>query len=930
MTKPLILIDGSNWLYRAYFALPPLRSPQGEPTGMVRGFAAMLKKLLKDYAISAGSGRIAVVFDPPGDTWRNTIYDEYKATRDATPEDLSSQFPHVLTWIEAMGLPLLQVAGEEADDVIGTLTRQARAKGVPVLIVSGDKDMTQLVDEQVKLLDTMKGQTLDAAAVKEKFGVPPQQIVEYLALIGDTSDNIPGVKGVGPKTAAKWLEEYGSLDALIKAAPGIPGKAGENLRAGLSNIPLARRLVTIRDELKLPVTLDALVAGAPDTTRLAALYKLLGFKGWLEEIEAAAGETAPHPGEHASPPLAASGAAGQVVADSPRTRAETVFDRVALDAMLKKLEAAELISVDTETDSLDSMGAHLVGLSFATEAGHGWYVPVGHNYLGAPEQLPLEQVLSRLKALLQDPKKKKVGQHFKYDMNVLHRYGIDVQGLAFDTMLESYVLDAAGARHDMDSMAEQHLNHKTITFADVAGKGKNQVSFAQVAVDKAAEYAAEDADITLRLHQSLHPKLQADARLLKVFETIEMPLVPVLARIEQNGVYVDAPLLKRISGEMAQRMEQLQREAWKAAEGEFNLGSPQQLQAILYEKLKLPVLAKTPKGQPSTGEDVLEQLAEQHALPQLILDWRALSKLRSTYTESLPLAINPQTGRIHTSYGQAIAATGRLSSSDPNLQNIPVRTGEGRRIRQAFVAPPGRALLSIDYSQIELRLMAHLSADPRLQVAFKAGQDIHKTTAAEVFGTALDQVTAEQRRAVKAINFGLIYGMSAFGLSKQLGIPRAESQTYMDRFFARYAGVKDYMDSTRQKAREQGYVETLFGRRLYLHDIKSRNAAQRQYAERTAINAPLQGTAADLIKLSMIDLHRFLEERGSEVRMIMQVHDELVFEGPGKELAALAPALADRMCRVSQLTVPLVADWGLGANWDEAHTPQGHASSLNQ
>jgi DNA polymerase I len=913
--KPLILIDGSNWLYRAYFALPPLKSPQGEPTGMVRGFAAMLKKLLKEYEPE----RIAVVFDPPGDTWRNTIYDEYKATRDATPEDLSSQFPHVKAWVEAMGLPLLQVAGEEADDVIGTLARQARAQQVPVLIVTGDKDMAQLVTDDVKMLDTMKGQTLGPAEVREKFGVAPAQIVEYLALIGDTSDNIPGVKGVGPKTAAKWLDEHGSLDALLAAAPGMPGKAGENLRAGLAQIPLARRLVTIRDDLALPLTFEALVPGPRDDARLRALYGRLGFKTWLEELGNALASTdaAVTPATPAAP----------LVASSPATRAHTVVDADALAQLVAALERAPLVSFDTETDALDSMRANLVGLSFAVESGAGWYVPVGHNYLGAPEQLPLETVLSRLKPLLQDEKKPKVGQHVKYDLNVLSRYGIAVRGVAYDTMLESYVLDAAGWRHDMDSMAEQHLQHKTISFEDVAGKGKSQVSFAQVSVDKAAEYAAEDADITLRLHRHLYPRVVAVPALHKVFETIEMPLVPVLARMEQNGVYVDSAMLKRISHEFGTRMEQLQREAFKEADGEFNLGSPLQLQQVLYDKLKLPVLAKTPKGQPSTGEDVLEQLADQHPLPRKILDWRALSKLRSTYTESLPLAINPKTGRIHTSYGQAVAATGRLSSNDPNLQNIPIRTDEGRRIRQAFVAEQGRALLSIDYSQIELRLMAHLSADPRLTGAFKSGHDIHKATAAEVFGVPLDQVSADQRRAVKAINFGLIYGMSAFGLAKQLGVPRGEAQTYMDTFFARYAGVKEYMDTTRAKAREQGYVETLFGRRLYLRDIASRNAAQRQYAERTAINAPLQGTAADLIKLSMIDLHAFLEREAPGVLMIMQVHDELVFEGPSAKLTDLAPILAGRMCRVAQLSVPLVADWGVGANWDEAHSGQGHTSS---
>ena len=917
MSKPLVLIDGSNWLYRAYFALPPLRSPQGEPTGMVRGFAAMLKKLLKDYGIGPGEGRIAIVFDPSGDTWRNTIYDEYKATRDATPEDLSAQFPQVLAWIEAMGLPLLQVPGEEADDVIGTLARQARERSIPVLIVTGDKDMAQLVGDEVKLLDTMKNATLDAAAVKAKFGVAPAQIVDYLALIGDTSDNIPGVKGVGPKTAAKWLEEYGSLDALIAAAPAMPGKAGENLRAGLDRIPLARRLVTIRDRLELPVGLDALVPAALDKARLAALYGRLGFKTWLEELGTITAAAPGAPGASAEAPRPA----------SPKTRFDTVVDEAALDALVQRLEAAPLISVDTETDALDAMRAGLVGLSFAVEPGHGWYVPVGHNYLGAPAQLPMALVLRKLKPVLEDAGKPKLGQHIKYDLNVLARVGIEVRGVAFDTMLESYVLDAAGGRHDMDSMAEQHLNHRTIRFEDVAGKGKSQVSFAQVALDKAAEYAAEDADITLRLHQTLYPRVCEVPALRRVLETVEMPLVPVLARVERNGVRVDTAQLKRISHEFGERMEQLQREAFQEAGGEFNLGSPLQLRQILYDKLKLPVLAKTPKGQPSTAEDVLEQLAEQHALPRKLLDWRALSKLRSTYTESLPLAVNPATGRIHTSYGQAVAATGRLSSNDPNLQNIPVRTDEGRRIRQAFVAAPGNRLLSIDYSQIELRLMAHLSGDARLTAAFNSGHDIHKATAAEVFAVPLEQVSAEQRRAVKAINFGLIYGMSAFGLAKQLGVPRAEAQTYMDTFFARYAGVKRYMDDTRAQARTQGYVETLLGRRLYLRDIRSKNAAQRQYAERTAINAPLQGTAADLIKLAMIDVQHFLDAHHPEVLMIMQVHDELVFEGPGAGMDALAPQLAARMCKIFKLAVPLVADWGTGPDWDAAHAKQGHASS---
>jgi len=915
VTKPLILIDGSSWLFRAYHALPPLANSKGQPTGMVYGFGNMLRKLMKDYEPE----RIAIVFDPPGPTFRHERYAEYKANRQETPEDLTAQFPFVREMVEGLRLPLLQVDGVEADDVIGTLALDAAKRGIPVLIVTGDKDMAQLVDDRVKLLDTMKGRTLDAAAVVEKFGIPPERIVEYLALVGDTSDNIPGVPLVGPKTAAKWLNQYGSLDRLVAQAGDVPGKAGENLRASLGQIPLARELATIRCDVALPLTLDDLVPGAPDTAKLAALYRRMEFRKWVEEIEGGRAD-AQAPATDAGPATAAA------LPPSAPTRHEIVADMAALENLLQRLAEAPLICLDTETDALDSMRAGLVGLSFAVEPGHGWYVPLAHDYLGAPAQLPMRDVLARLKPVLEDPRKPKLGQHIKYDLNVLHRHGIDVRGVKFDTMLESYVLDAANARHDMDSMAQQHLNHKTITFEEVAGKGKGQVSFNQVPVDRAAAYSAEDADITLRLHQVLYPRLEQTPSLKKVFEDIEMPLVPVLARVERNGVHVDARLLGRISHELGERMGVLQRQAWQEAGGEFNLGSPPQLQQILYEKLKLPVLAKTPKGQPSTGEDVLEELASQHALPRLILDWRALSKLRSTYAENLPLAVNPATGRIHTSYHQAVAATGRLSSQDPNLQNIPIRTEEGRRIRQAFTAEPGKLLLSIDYSQIELRLMAHLSADPRLQLAFRAGQDVHQATAAEVFGLPLDQVGADQRRAAKAINFGLIYGMSSFGLARQLAISRADAQTYMDTFFSRYPGVKAFMDGTREKARELGYVETMFGRRLYLKDIRSRNANQRQYAERTAINAPLQGSAADLIKLAMIDMQHYLDEKADDVSMIMQVHDELVFEGPEDRLRKLAPELADRMCRISNLTVPLVADWGVGSDWDQSHRAQGHAS----
>jgi len=927
---PLILIDASGWLFRAYHALPPLTTPRGEHTGAVLGMANMLRRLLKDYAPQ----EIAVVFDAPGKTFRDEIYSEYKANRDATPEDLSAQFPMIAELVQAMGLPLLAIAGVEADDVIGTLASQADAAGKEVLIVTSDKDLAQLVNARISLLDTMKNRRMDPAGVVEKFGVPPERIVDYLTLVGDTSDNIPGVPLVGPKTAAKWLVEHGSLDAIIEHAAEIKGKAGENLRASLEQIPMARRLATIRCDVELPLRFDQLHPAQPDVDQLAALYRRFEFRRLLEELEGSAVAVAPSPptppSETASPEIASPITAAAQPPPSEKTRDELVVDEAAFAAMLHKLEAAEVICLDTETDALSAMQSGLVGLAFAVEPGHGWYVPVAHNYLGAPEQLPMQEVLRRLKPVLEDPRKPKLGQHIKYDLNVLARHGIEVQGVAYDTMLESYVLDAAGNRHDMDTLADKYLNHSTIHFSDVAGKGKSQITFNQVSLDVASAYSAEDADITLRLHQTLYPRLCEVPALQKVFETIEMPLVPVLAGVERNGVKVDGPLLARISTELAGRMDELQAQVWQQAGGEFNLGSPKQLQAILYEQLKLPVLGKTPKGEPSTAEDVLEELAAQHPLPRLILDWRAMQKLRSTYTDNLPREINPQTGRIHTSYHQAVAATGRLSSQDPNLQNIPVRTAEGRRIRQAFIAEPGNAVLSIDYSQIELRLMAHFSGDGRLQDAFVKGLDIHQSTAAEVYGLPLEQVTGEQRRAAKATNFGLIYGMSAFGLARQLAIGRGEAQDYIDRFFARYPGVKQFMDNTREQAKTRGYVETLYGRRLYLPNILSRNAAQRQYAERTAINAPLQGTAADLIKLAMIDVAAWIAAQAPQLRMIMQVHDELVFEGPQALLRERAPELAGRMCRIARLAVPLVADWGVGANWDEAHTSQGHVSSAQK
>ncbi len=931
-SRPLILIDGSNWLFRAYHALPPLNNLRGEPTGAVFGMANMLRKLMKDYAPE----RICVVFDPSGKTFRDEIFSEYKANRSETPEDLSAQYPAILELIEAMGLPLVSVEGFEADDVIGTYARSAAARGELVLIVTGDKDMAQLVDERVHLLDTMKNRRMDPAGVVEKFGVRPEQIIDYLALMGDTVDNVPGIPSVGPKTAAKWLVEFGSLAAIIAQADTIKGKVGEKLREHLHQLPMARELTTIRCDAPLPLTLDELRPRAPDFTRLAALYRRHDFHRLLEEAERGGAPSAP-----VAPPAPAADMvvpAAEVPVDaavepevpaSAPTKAIAVMDEAALGQMIVALENAKLLCFDTETDSVDSNSASLVGLAFAVEAGSGWYVPVGHRYLGAPTQLDRAMVLARLKPILENPALPKLGQHVKFDANVLANHGIQVRGIVHDTMLQSYVLDATGNRHDMDTLAQKFLGHTTIKFEDVAGRGRNQLTFDQVAIDQAVQYSAEDADITLRLHEAIYPRLQQIASLDAVYQTIEMPLVPVLASIEQTGVGVDAPLLRKISAELAQRMDELQLQAHEQAGGEFNLGSPKQLGAILYEKLQLPVLGKTPKGEPSTAEDVLEELAAQHPLPRLILDWRAMQKLRSTYTEQLPQAVNSRTGRIHTSYHQAVAATGRLSSSDPNLQNIPVRSAEGRRIRQAFVPAAGNRLLAIDYSQIELRLMAHFSGDAKLQEAFRKGLDIHQATAAEVFGLPLDAVPAEQRRAAKAINFGLIYGISSFGLARQLGIGRSEAQGYIDLFFGRYPGVREFMEATKALAREKGYVETLFGRRLYLREINARNQAQRQYAERTAINAPLQGTAADLIKLAMIDVHAHLAAQAPDIRMIMQVHDELVFEGPATRIQELAPDIAGRMCRIKALDVPLVADWGVADNWDAAHSATGHASSAD-
>ncbi|HPQ95181.1 MAG: DNA polymerase I [Thiothrix sp.] len=903
-TKPLVLVDGSSYLFRAFHALPPLTNSKGEPTGAMHGVLNMLDKLRKDYEPE----HMAVIFDAPGKTFRDALYPQYKANRPSMPDDLRSQIEPLLTIIRAQGYPLLIIEGVEADDVIGTLA--SRHPG-PVLISTGDKDMAQLVNEHVHLINTMSDTYADIDGVKEKYGVAPEQIRDYLALVGDTVDNVPGVDKVGPKTAVKWLEQYGSLAGIMAHADAFKGKIGDNLRTALAHLPLSYELVTIKCDLKLELTPDSLRFTAPDTEQLRLLYERYEFRTRLRALT----ETGTDGDSEAAGTASGSTAAnGQETTDYT-----TILTPDQLAQWLEKLRQAQLFAFDTETTSLDYMDARLVGVSFATAPGEAAYLPLAHHYLGVPEQLDREQVLAQLKPLLEDENRLKVGQNLKYDRSVLLNHGITLRGIAHDTMLESYVLDS-NARHDMDSMSLKHLNHTTIHFEDIAGKGKNQLTFDQITLEQAAPYAAEDADITLQLHRYFWPQLEAQERQRQLYQAVEIPLLSILSTIERNGVRVDAALLQQQGRELQERMETVTKQAYAAAGEVFNLASPKQIQAIFFDKLGLPVIRKTPKGQPSTAEDVLEELSERgHELPTLILRHRSLAKLKSTYTDKLPQQINSQTGRVHTSYHQAVAATGRLSSTDPNLQNIPARTAEGRRIRQAFVAPPGFKILAADYSQIELRIMAHLSGDRGLLAAFAAGQDIHRATAAEVFSTALDQVTAEQRRAAKAVNFGLIYGMSAFGLARQLGVERMEAQAYVDRYFARYPGVKAYMDNTREQARAQGFVETLFGRRLYLPDIKARNAALRQYAERTAINAPMQGSAADIIKKAMIAVDQWLQTGESDTKMIMQVHDELVFEIPEAEIENTRHTISRLMAQAAELEVPLVVDTGTGDNWDEAH-----------
>ena len=919
----LVLIDGYNYLYRAFHALPPLSNAAGEPTGALFGIVNMLRGHLKEKP-----EYIAFVMDAPGKTFRDELYAEYKANRAPMPDELRAQIEPMMEIVAALGIPILRIDGVEADDVIGTLAVRGAEAGIDVTVSTGDKDMAQLVRPHVQLVNTMSGGKLDSdAAVIEKFGVRADQIVDYLALMGDAIDNIPGVPKCGPKTAAKWLAEYGSLDGVIENAAKVGGKIGESLREALPRLPLNRTLTAIKTDVAMPQGPDELHLRDRDVDALRALYSRYGFNQALKELgggEAALGDVAGRePGVARGGGFVAAAAPSQTEALDPALSAkgeyETLLDEAQLSAWVAKLQAAEEFAFDSETDSLDAMRANLVGLSFSVEPGKACYIPLGHDYPGAPAQLPLDRVLDALRPLLEDAARKKLGQHGKYDIHVLRRHGIDLQGYADDTMLESFVLNAGIARHDMDSLAKRHLGYETIKYEDVAGKGAKQISFSQVAIDDAARYAAEDADITLRLHRVLQPKLQAEPGLLSVYRDIEMPLVPVLARVEGNGVLIDGAELRRQSAELGRRMLALQQQATELAGRSFNLDSPKQLGALLFDELKLPALVKTPSGQPSTNEEALEAIADQHELPRVVLEYRGLAKLRSTYTDKLPEMVNPDTGRVHTSYHQAGAATGRLSSSDPNLQNIPIRSEEGRRIRTAFVAPPGRKLVACDYSQIELRIMAHLSEDPALLRAFAHGDDVHRATAAEVFGKPIGEVTSNERRAAKAINFGLMYGMSAFGLAKQLGIGRGEAQDYIALYFSRYPGVRDFMERTRQQARDLGYVETVFGRRLALDYIHSRNASQRAGAERAAINAPMQGTAADIIKRAMVRVDAWLADHRERALMLLQVHDELVFEVDEAFLPSLLERVPALMAGAAELRVPLVVDSGVGNNWDQAH-----------
>jgi DNA polymerase-1 len=895
--KKLVLVDGSSYLFRAYHGLPKLESPSRHPTGAIYGVLNMLRKLIRDEQ----PDRVAVIFDAKGKTFRNDIYSEYKANRPPMPDELRVQIEPLHQIIKAQGFPLISIEGVEADDVIGTMSCQATAQGYQVLISTGDKDMAQLVNENVRLINTMNNHFMDEDAVVDKFQVRANQIIDYLALMGDSSDNIPGVPKVGPKTAAKWIGEYGDLNGVIAHAEEIKGKVGENLRESLGFLPMSYQLATIKLDCDTGVAIDELEQQEGDQAALAAYYREYGFTRWYDESGSEVGS-------------ATKPAAVKVDANY-----ECVLEQARFDHWLQRLHQAQEFAIDTETTSIDYMQAELVGISLCLEPGEACYIPLMHCYENAPQQLDKAKVLAALKPLLEDPAIGKIGQNIKYDAHIFIGEGIRMRGIAHDTMLESYVLNSIASRHNMDALAKYYLDHDTIHYVDIAGKGVKQKTFDQIELELASDYAAEDADITLRLHQVLNTGLQQDEKLNRVYSEIEIPLVDVLLDIEQNGVLIDEEMLRVQGREIDQKLGQIEQAIYQLAGEVFNLSSPKQIQAILFDKLELPVLRKTPKGQPSTAEDVLEELAADYEIPALLLEHRSLNKLMSTYIDKLPQEINPRTGRVHTSYQQAVASTGRLSSTSPNLQNIPIRTAEGRRIREAFVADDGCKILALDYSQIELRIMAHLSADENLLNAFAKGLDVHRSTAAEVFGTGLEQVNAEQRRAAKAINFGLIYGMSAFGLGKQLNIGRNEAQQYVDTYFERYPGVRRYMEETKQLARDQGYVETVFGRRLYLPDINARNGNVRQYAERTAINAPMQGTAADIIKRAMIKVQTWLAEQEPQCKMIMQVHDELVFDVAAAEVDSCRAAIAALMTGAAELSVDLEVDAGVGANWNDAH-----------
>ena len=927
VSTPVVLVDGSSYLFRAYHAMPPLHNSKGLPTGAIKGVVNMMRSLAKDYA----DANIVVVFDAKGPTFRNEMYAEYKAHRPPMPDDMRPQIEPIHQIIKAMGLPLLIISGVEADDVIGTLAAQATAQGIDTLISTGDKDMAQLVSPHVGLVNTMTNTYLNQKGVLEKFGVRPDQIIDYLAIVGDTADNIPGVPGAGPKTAVKWLTAYDTLEKLMENADDIGGRIGEKLRNALEFLPLSQALTTIKLDVKLEQTLDQMIPEPVDQAALLALYEDLEFRSWANVLiqDGVTASSLPESATQGQGSAKADNA--PILVDTKPKEAVPVPARVMtknyttiatlaeLEPWLKACQKATVFAFDTETTSLNYMEAQLVGISLCVEAGTAVYVPCGHDYVGAPEQISRPDLIAAIKPLLEDSGQVICGQNLKYDINVLANYDITWQAQMIDSMVQSYVLNSTASHHNMDVLAQHYLDHQTVKYADIAGKGVKQLTFNQIDIEQAGPYAAEDADITLRLAQYFSECLLLEPELSSVYDTIERPLITVLSRMERTGALVEAKVLGEQSQVLGQRLVELERAAYELAGEVFNLASTQQLGAILYEKLGIPVTKKTPKGKPSTAEAVLQELAQEYELPKLLLEYRSLSKLKSTYTDKLPLEINPATGRIHTSYHQAVAATGRLSSSDPNLQNIPIRSSEGRQIRQAFVVPKGQVMVAADYSQIELRIMAHLSKDEGLLSAFAAGQDVHKATAAEVFGVTVDEVTIDQRRSAKAINFGLIYGMSAFGLAKQLGISRGQSQDYIGRYFSRYPGVQEYMDQTKEKAAQQGYVETLYGRRLYLPDIKARNAIARQASERTAINAPMQGTAADIIKLAMIKVDQWIASSGLNARMTMQVHDELIFEVDAAQVDALVTGVKAAMEGAAELLVPLIVDVGMGENWDQAH-----------